>query len=56
MEDDIFVLDNFKRMNKKIMLLGIVGAVCVCYLTRKINKQSEEIKKLNEALNNQKGD
>ena len=56
MKDDIFVLENFKRMNKKILLLGIVGAVCMCYLTRNINKQSEEIKKLSEALNNQKGD
>ena len=56
MKDDIFVLDNFKRINKKVILLGIVGAVCMCYLTRKINKQSEETKKLSEALNNQKGD
>lgn len=56
MKDDIFVLDHFKRMNKKIMLLGIIGVTYVCYITRKINQQSEEIKKLSEALNNQKGD
>ena len=56
MKNENFVLNAFNKVNKKIVLLGIMGAACIYFLNKKIDDRTKEIENLKKEINGQKGD
>ena len=48
--------NELKRINKKLLLISMIGAACVYILNKKIEDQAATIRKLSEELDSQKGE